>query len=167
MKNENKHIEEQLKGLKRDDLFNTPAGYFDQMQQDILQQIQDIPQERKAKVISLQNMVRVAASILFAVGLAWTMQHQIEPNQSQIASIEEMAIEEIDNYLLEYDEEDILTAYAEMTTEDTEENSSWLTDDNDKEDNEMYIEYILDEELSIEEILQTDPELFEELCIAC
>lgn len=167
MKNENRHIEEPLKGLKRDNLFNTPAGYFDQMQQDILQQIQDIPQEKKAKVISLQNMMRVAASILFAVGLAWTMQHQIEPNQSQMASIEEMATEEIDNYLLEYDEEDILTAYAEMTTEDTEENSSWLTDKNDKEDTEMYIEYILDEELSIEEILQTDPELFEELCIAC
>ncbi len=167
MMNENKHIEEQLEGLKRDDLFNVPEGYFDQMQQRILQQIQDIPQERKAKVISLQNMMRVAASILFAVGLSWTMQHQIEPTQSQMATFEEVETKEMENYLLEYDEEDIITAYAEMTNEDVEDDSSWLTEDEKEENNDVYFEYILDEELSIEEILQTDPELFEELCIAC
>ena len=134
------------------------------MQQHILETVKDIPQEKKGRVIAFSTLVRIAACVLFAIGLTWTIQQQKGLTSKQIAGYEDIEIEEMESYLLEYDEEDILTAYVEMVEDNQEEENSWLMDE---KNDDIYIEYILDEELSIEEILQTDPELFEELCIAC
>ena len=106
MENESisKALEEALKSFDSKTK-HVPAGYFDQFEMNLMQQIKVEEQApQKARIVNLflnQKKYLVAASLLFAIATGLLFLNKAENNTSSFAKVEMIEIETLPDELIE------------------------------------------------------------------
>jgi UDP-glucose 6-dehydrogenase len=124
MDEEIKNSEDFIRGLSRGEGFTLPEAYFENLERNILQKVEHLPQ-KKTKIFWLQtsHWVAVAASVIMVMGLFW-----FDPNT---ATENDINSQEIISHL---QEEDIqLDVFCEVglcsDLDQTEETNSALEEE--------------------------------------
>jgi len=106
MENESisKGLEEALKSFDTKTK-QVPAGYFDQFELDLMQQIKAQKQgPKRAPIVALflkQKQYLVAASLMFAIATGYLLFNHAEKNTSALAKVEMIEIENLPDELIE------------------------------------------------------------------
>jgi len=134
IKNENIKI----KGVKKDNYFKVPEGYFENFPERINKRIAGQKKLSPRRQFFLQPQIRIAAAAVVVLVLFLTLF-----DRNILVNDKDYEIEEIINmYTVDIDENLILSFIAEETNLYNEEESS-----------DELIEYLLDEGIGINEIL--------------
>lgn len=139
------YLDEKLSEIKSGEVFDTPEGYFEQLEARLFQErrsefMTEDARPRKSKVIKLWKPIAYAASFLLAISLAWWVWKGGDQGDSDLltydALLEQYLIEQIMEYDMDYltsglDDEDLLElssidmsqyeAYIDAYIEDFEE----------------------------------------------